>query len=131
MSRRRYECINEDNKRLEHSIETINNVGTNANEDTMKHKMVLRVFEYCNMFISMFGIYFLWIISHYICSHLYIHVCVPATIFGFISSPFVATAPHCQALRWVIYQGGNSIIAMWFVTVTWVVRYYMIPIKSA
>lgn len=131
MSRRRYGSMFEDNKQNDTHIETVDKTEPDIiNKDT-KNKWLLYLFEYYNMVVSMFGIYFLWIISHYISSHLYTHVCVPATIFGFISSPFVATAPHCQALRWVIYQGGNSIIAMWFVTGTWVMRYYMIPIKSA
>ena len=31
----------------------------------------------------------------------------------FLTSPFVAAAPHCVALRWVIYEGGNTITSMW------------------
>ena len=34
-------------------------------------------------------------------------------------SAFVAPAPHCQAMRWVITNGGNIITQMWIVLGTW------------
>lgn len=71
-------------------------------------------------------LYAFWIIIHYVCSHLYVHWCVPATIYGFIISPFLAPTPHCQAFRWVINQGGNIIVTMWIVIGTWCMQ-YLIP----
>jgi hypothetical protein len=71
-------------------------------------------------------LYSFWIILHYVCSHLYVHWCVPATIYGFLLSPFLAPAPHCQAFRWVISQGGNIIVTMWIVIGTWAIQ-YLIP----
>jgi hypothetical protein len=38
-------------------------------------------------------------------------------------SPFMAAAPHCQALRWGIYNGGNSIVSMWLTMGVWLVGY--------
>ena len=67
-------------------------------------------------------IYLLWIVLHYISPHLYVHFCVPLTLHGFIMSPFIAPSPHCQALRWAIYNGGNTIIAMWVVFGTWIMQ---------
>ena len=32
---------------------------------------------------------------------------------GILTSPFMAAAPHCVAIRWVIYEGGNMITTMW------------------
>ena len=76
-----------------------------------------------------FGIYLLWILMHYIASHLYVHWCVPATIMGLIMSPFMVPAPHCYGLRWIIYQGGNSIIVMWSFIGVWLIG-RILPIKN-
>ena len=76
-----------------------------------------------------FGIYLMWITLHYFAAHLYIHWCVPATLTGLIMSPFLVPAPHCFGLRWVIYQGGNSIIVMWSFIGVWLLSYF-IPIKQ-
>lgn len=59
--------------------------------------------------------YGICIISHYVASHLYVRVCCPNTVVGFMMSPFMTVSPHCQALRWTIYHGGDSIVAMWMV----------------
>jgi len=73
--------------------------------------------------LAISGIYIIWIILHYISSHLYIYWCVPGTILGFIIAPFIVPAPHCQALRWAIYNGGNTIIAMWLLLGAWISKY--------
>jgi len=79
--------------------------------------------------MNIFGIYLVWIVLHYFAAHLYTKFCVPATILGFIAAPFIATSPHCQALRWTVYNGGNSIAAMWIVLGTWLLQ-YLIPIRA-
>ena len=71
---------------------------------------------------SSVSIYVIWVLLHYISPHLYVHFCVPWTLRGFVMSPFIAPAPHCQALRWAIYNGGNTIIAMWVVLGTWIMQ---------
>ena len=68
---------------------------------------------------EIFGIYILWILLHYIASHLYIHFCAPLSIWGFLMSPFIAPSPHCHALRWTIYTGANAINSMWVVLGVW------------
>jgi len=69
--------------------------------------------------INISGIYLLWVLLHYVASHLYINFCVPTTIYGFIMSPFMIPAPHCQGLRWIVYNGSNIITNMWVVLGTW------------
>ena len=69
---------------------------------------------------KLISIYLCYIIFHYLASHLYIDFCVPSTIIGFIQSPFVAVLPHCQALRWIIYKGGNNLSIMWKLLGGWI-----------
>jgi hypothetical protein len=79
-----------------------------------------------NNFISLFGVYILWISAHYACAHFYIWWCVPPTILGLVLSPFMVPSPHCQALRWVIFNGGNSIMAMWVVLGIWLMKMFKV-----
>ena len=71
------------------------------------------------LFISITGIYFLWIFLHYFASHLYVKLCVPESILGFLISPLLITTPYCVGLRWIIQTGANSINNMWIVLGTW------------
>ena len=70
--------------------------------------------------ISVSGIYLLWICLHYVSSHLYVKLCVPNTLFGFIMSPFMTATPHCVGLRWIVFNAANMINNMWLVLGTWV-----------
>jgi hypothetical protein len=69
--------------------------------------------------MSLYGIYLVWIILHFCASHLYVKLCVPASFLGLVVSPFLTTTPHCQGLRWIIYNGANTINNMWIVIGTW------------
>lgn len=89
-----------------------------------------RLSIYAKVGLGTFGIYIMWIIAHYAAAHAYIYTCVPATIRGFLLSPFIAPAPHCYALRWVIQMGGNSISAMWIILGLWIAS-YMRPVQVA
>jgi hypothetical protein len=40
---------------------------------------------------------------------------------GLVQSPFAAVLPHCQALRWIIYNGGNTLSLMWTILGTWII----------
>jgi len=73
------------------------------------------------------GIYMMWILLHYVSAHLYAYFCAPSTFVGFIYSPFVIAAPHCRALRWVIFNGSVSIDNMWIVFGTWLCSKFIIP----
>jgi len=66
------------------------------------------------------GIYLLWICLHYFSAHLYIKFCVPNSLFGFIMSPFMISTPHCQGLRWIVYNAANIINHMWILIGAWV-----------
>lgn len=74
---------------------------------------------YIDVCCGVLSIYLGWIILHYLASHMYIQWCVPATLIGFITAPLLVPAPHCQALRWTIYNGGEKIFAMWVMAGTW------------
>jgi len=69
--------------------------------------------------INISGIYLLWVVLHYVASHLYIKFCVPGTFIGFIISPFMTATPHCQGLRWLIYNAANIINNMWIMSGAW------------
>lgn len=66
------------------------------------------------------GIYLLWICLHYFSAHLYIKFCVPDTIIGFIMSPFMIATPHCQGLRWIVYNAAGIISNMWILIGAWI-----------
>ena len=72
--------------------------------------------------VELCGIYVMWIILHYVCTHLYVSWCTPLTIIGFLLSPFIVPAPHCQAFRWVIVNGSNSITTMWCTLGAWIAK---------
>jgi hypothetical protein len=69
--------------------------------------------------ISLYGIYFVWTMLHFFASHLYIQFCVPLTFIGFIASPFMTATPHCQGLRWIIFNGAAMINNMWLIFGSW------------
>lgn len=77
------------------------------------------LYKLFQLIISISGVYFLWIFLHYFASHLYVKLCVPDSILGFLISPFLITAPYCVGLRWIIQTGANSINNMWIVLGTW------------
>jgi hypothetical protein len=88
------------------------------NEDK-KYYLVNYLFKTMKISISIYGIYILWIFLHYVSAHLYTNYCVPNTIYGIIISPILTTTPHCQGLRWIIYNGGNQINNMWITLGSW------------
>lgn len=97
--------------------------------DTYLRVVPARMYEFGRFVYINFGIYLLWILMHYVASHLYIHWCVPATVIGLLMSPFMAASPHCYALRWLINTGGSSIVIMWSFVGSWLLT-KIIPIKN-
>ena len=89
---------------------------------TLKRKFI----QFVNYVSNAFGIYVLWVLLHYICSHLYVYYCTPASFVGFITSPMLVPLPHCQAFRWIIYNGGNSITNMWIILGLWITKYLVV-----
>ena len=84
------------------------------------YKFFLFVYKTIRIIIKVSGVYLLWICLHYIASHLYIKFCVPTTIIGFLMSPFMTATPHCQGLRWIVYNAANMINNMWIVLGAWI-----------
>jgi hypothetical protein len=83
--------------------------------------MFNKIFQQAKHFITnVGGIYIGWIILHTIAANLYPVYCAELSIWGMIKSAFVAPAPHCQALRWVINNGGSMINQMWIVFGIWI-----------
>jgi hypothetical protein len=65
--------------------------------------------------------YLSWIFIHYVCSQLYIYFCTPCTWYGIFMSPFLAMTPQCTAFRWIIYEAGNVLYAMWLAIGSWTI----------
>lgn len=88
------------------------------------------------LLLKISGIYLLWICLHYGASHLYIKFCVPTTIMGFIMSPFMVSTPHCQGLRWIVYNAATIINNMWLAlgawiyTLLWITKENSTPVSS-
>lgn len=78
------------------------------------------VYKGIKIIIKVSGIYLVWICLHYFASHVYIKLCVPSTIIGFLMSPFMTATPHCQGLRWVVYNAANMINNMWIIFGAWI-----------
>jgi hypothetical protein len=77
------------------------------------------LYKTIKIFIRISGVYLLWIFLHFCASYLYTKLCVPNTLLGLLMSPFLTATPHCQGLRWVIYNGANIINNMWLIVGTW------------
>ena len=88
-------------------------------EDNFLLISIKYIYRIIKIFLSISGIYFIWILLHYFASHLYVKLCVPNTFFGFIISPFLITTPYCIGLRWLIQTGATSINNMWIIFGTW------------
>ena len=58
-------------------------------------------------------VYIMFILLHYAASNIYPRMCTSLTVMGFIMSPFMVLAPHCEAMRWVIVFTGTQIRNMW------------------
>jgi hypothetical protein len=93
------------------------------------NKCALSTFNATIILFNFFGIYMVWIFLHYFSAHLYVKFCVPDTIIGFIMSPFMISTPHCQGLRWIVYNSTNTINHMWLLIGSWI--YSMIWIVRA
>lgn len=64
--------------------------------------------------------YILWIFVHFISAHLYVHWCAGNSFIGFLMSPIYSSAPHCQALSWMVYTLSKEFIVMWIALGTFI-----------
>ncbi len=114
-----HECQDNELLAATNSINSINSINSVKYVYELFEKWCDFIYD-CTMYIiNISGIYIVWILLHYIASHLYTKLCVPNTIYGFVMSPFMVTAPHCQGLRWIVYNGSNIITNMWVILGTW------------
>jgi hypothetical protein len=122
------------------SPEEINETNDIELERTYKSKNLDMFYEFSDKVVSftlrttiflfkISGIYILWIGLHYFSAHLYVKFCVPNSVVGFIMSPFMIMTPHCQGLRWIVYNAANIINHMWILIGAWI--YSMIWIVGA
>lgn len=65
------------------------------------------------------ALYLFWILLHYITAHAYVQYCANPSLYGFLAAPFLISAPHCVAMRWVFSKGGTLIEGMWILLGTW------------
>ena len=65
------------------------------------------------------ALYLFWVTLHYVTAQLYVKYCAYPSLYGFIISPFLISAPHCMAMRWVFNKGGTLIEGMWILLGTW------------
>ena len=86
--------------------------------------------KFIKVFINISGIYFVWILLHYIASQLYVKMCVPSSVFGFLLSPFMTATPHCQGLRWIVYNAANIINNMWIILGAWIMSNVLVVTRN-
>lgn len=93
-------------------------------EPIVRENMVMTAFKVAKPYLlvvnSVAGLYILWMVLHFVSANLYVYYCAHMSLFGFLMSPVLASAPHCRAIRWVLNSGAQSIDAMWIVLGTWV-----------
>lgn len=110
-------------------IDTIENIENINNDliiiDYQSKNLCKKMKQFINLVICLFGNYVFWIILHYISSHLYVKYCTPWTFLGFLQSPFTVAMPYCSGFRWVIVEGSNIILTMWFVLGSWLLSNFI------
>jgi hypothetical protein len=80
-----------------------------------------RVLDVCiSVLYKPVGFYLVWILLHYLSVHIYTKVCVPLSLWGFISSPFIVMNPLCGGLEWIIHNSLIIISSMWAALGTWI-----------
>ena len=119
---KKYESIRYNNRFKEFERNNKENIVENTNNHSNcdvfleKCKIILSyTYKFFKFIFSVTGVYLLWICLHYFASHLYVKMCVPNTVIGFIMSPFMTATPHCQGLRWVVYNAAHMINNMWII----------------
>lgn len=97
--------------------------GVEIVDEVPKPNMIQRVLPhmtpYAKYIYRVAGIYIFWILLHYITAHLYVKYCAASSWYGLLISPFLISAPHCIAMRWVFTKGGTVIEGMWILVGTW------------
>ncbi len=80
----------------------------------------VRFNTFVNYFSTPLGMYFVWIILHYISAHLYTMHCAPSGVWGFLLSPLMASTPYCTGLVWVMQNSVIKFMAIWTIVGSWI-----------
>ena len=59
--------------------------------------------------------YLLWILLHFVASHIYVRYCVGSNWYDIFLSVIYVSSPYCQGISWIIYTGSKQIVSMWMV----------------
>ena len=65
--------------------------------------------------MSASSVYILWILLHFVASHIYIDHCVGNYWKDIFVSVFYVSSPYCQGVSWVIYNGSRQIAYIWVI----------------
>jgi len=114
------EVIEEKNNMNDKELDKISKGGFPEKIYNFFENIITTIFETIVILFKVSFFYILWICLHYFSAHLYIKFCVPNTILGFIMSPFMVSTPHCQGLRWIVYNAANIINNMWILIGAWI-----------
>lgn len=101
--------------KIEPGVEIVNEVP----QPNMIQRVVPHMSPYAKYVYRVSGVYFFWILLHYVTAHMYVRYCAASSLYGFIISPFLISSPHCIAMRWVFSKGGTVIEGMWILVGTW------------
>jgi len=71
----------------------------------------------------MIGCIVAWYLVHIAATHLYAKLCVPFTLWGMATAPFMTAAPHCVMFRWAITNGGNTTMMGWGMITLWMTKF--------
>lgn len=64
-----------------------------------------------------------WFVVHWVAPRVYIPLCTPNGMYGFIQSMFLTTSPHCVALRYLISVSSFNINYAWLTLGTSLIGY--------
>lgn len=115
----------------EASIDSLTEYTDDENEDVFERVNMYRKFSqvvnttathttpYLKKAFAVSSIYLFWVALHFITAQLYVTYCAHPSIYGFLISPFLISAPHCVAMRWVFTKGGTLIDGMWILLGSW------------
>lgn len=82
-------------------------------------KTAIGTTPYIKKAFAVSSIYLFWILLHFITAQMYVRYCAHPSLYGLLISPFLISAPHCAAMRWVFTKGGTLIDGMWILLGTW------------
>lgn len=89
-------------------------------ENTKKSVVFVWLYKTALFAFNVCKVYLLWIFLHHVGMQIYVKYCAPPTFIGMIMYPFLASTPHCKAIRWVIYNSGITFDNMFSLLTVWV-----------